>query len=127
MGEDVIRDWIINAPTPNFEKWIDIRDFNHEIAQEERKTWISLYSFNSVSNSLGGESLMWISSAIAKDHFKYLISDIIKRKDFIARELSNPEDLHSSTETQCYITPKEILVGKMNVIMKSLIFPLMLM
>jgi hypothetical protein len=109
MGEDAIRDWIINAPTPNFEKWIDIQDFNHEIAQERKKTWISLYSYNSVSNTLGGESILWISSAIiSREHFKYLINDIIKRKDFIVHELSNPEDLYSSTETQCYITPKEI-------------------
>lgn len=109
IGEEVIRDWIINAPTPNFEKWIDVQDFNHELAQEDKKTWISLYSFNSVSNTLGGESLMWISSAIvSKEKFKYLINDIIKRKDFVVNELSNPEDLYSSTETQCYITPKEI-------------------
>mgnify|MGYP002508038531 CR=1 FL=1 len=109
MGEDAIRDWIINAPTPNFEKWIDIKNLNHEIAQEDEKAWVSLYNFNSVSNNLGGESLMWISSAIiAKDHFKYLINDVIKQKDFIVRELSNPEDLYSSTETRCYITPKEI-------------------
>lgn len=109
MGEDVIRDWIINAPIPDFEKWIDIRDINHEITQEEKKTWISLYSYNSISNTLGGESLMWISSGIiSKEHFKYFINDIIKRKDFIVDELDNPEDLHSSTETQCYITPKEV-------------------
>jgi len=109
MGEDAIRHWIINAPTPNFEKWIDIRDFNHEIVQEKKKNWISLYSFNSVSNTLGGESLMWISSAIiANEKFKYLKNDIINRKDSLVYNLSNPEDLHSSTETQCYITPKEI-------------------
>jgi hypothetical protein len=107
MGEDAIKHWIINAPTPNFEKWIDICDFNHEILQE--KNWISLYSFNSVSNTLGGESIMWISSAIiANEKFKYLKNDIINRKDSLVYNLSNPEDLHSSTETQCYITPKEI-------------------
>ena len=109
MGEDSLRNWIKNAPTPNFDKWIDIRDFTHEIVQEEKKNWISLYSFNSVSNTLGGESLMWISSAIiTNEHFKYLKNDIITRKDSLVYNLSNPEDLHSSTETQCYITPKEI-------------------
>ena len=100
MGEDAIRNWIINAPTPtpNFEEWIDISDFNHEIVQEEKKNWISLYSFNSVSNTLGGESVMWISSGIIpKEHFKYLKNDIINRKDFVVNELSNPEDIHSST------------------------------
>lgn len=108
-GEDVIRDWIINATIPDFEKWIDIQDINQEIAQEEKKTWISLYSYNSVSNTLGGESLMWISSGIIpKEHFKYFINDMIKRKDSIVDELDNPEDFYSSTETQCYITPKEV-------------------
>ncbi|WP_283592148.1 hypothetical protein [Clostridium butanoliproducens] len=109
MGEDAIRNWIINASDPSFEKWIDIRDFNHEIVEDEKKNWISLYSFNCVSNILGGESVMWISSAIiAKNHFKYLKNDIINRKDSLVHDLNNPENLHSSTETQCYITPKEI-------------------
>jgi hypothetical protein len=109
IGQEAIRDWIINAPTPNFEKWIDICDFNHEIVQKEKKNWISLYSFNFMSNTLGGESLMWISSAIiTKEHFKYFENDIINRKDSLVYDLSNPEELHSSTETQCYITPKEI-------------------
>lgn len=108
-GEDALKDWITNAPIPNFDKWIDIKDINTEIIQEEKKNWISLYSFNSVSNILGGNSLMWISSAIIPDEqFKFLINDIIRQNDFIIKELRNPEDLNSSTETQCYITPKEI-------------------
>lgn len=109
MGEEAIRSWIINAPIPNFEKWINITNFNHEIAQEYQKDWISLYSFNSLSNTLGGESLMWISSAIiTKQNFKYLMNDIINGKESLIYNLCNPEHLHSSTETQCYITPKEI-------------------
>ncbi len=110
MGEEDIRDWILNAPIPNFEKWIAIQDFNHEIIQEEKnKKWISLYSYNSVSNDLGGESLMWISSAIiTNEHFKYLLNDLINQREFVVDALNNPEDIDSSTETQCYITPKEI-------------------
>jgi len=108
-GKNAIKRWIINAPIPNFEKWIDVRDFNHEIIQGEKKSWISLYSFNSVSNNLGGESHMWISSAIIKnEQFEYLKRDIINRNDSLVYKLNNPADLHSSTETQCYLTPKEI-------------------
>lgn len=109
IGEGAVRDWIMNAPAPNFEKWIDIGDFNRESGQDKKRNWISLYSFNSISNTLGGESLMWISSAIiTKENFKYLKNDIINRKESLVNNLSNPEDLHSSTETQCYITPKEV-------------------
>lgn len=110
MGEENIRAWIINAPIPNFEKWIAIQDFNYEIIQEENsKKWISLYSYNSISNALGGESIMWISSAIiTNEHFEYLLNDLINRREFVVNTLNNPEDIHSSTETQCYITPKEI-------------------
>ncbi len=108
VGEDAIKNWIINTPDPNFEKWIDIGNLDHKIMQQH-KNWISLYSFNSLSNYLGGKSLMWISSGvIASDHFKYLINDIIDRRDVLVRELSDPETFNSSTETQCYITPKEI-------------------
>lgn len=105
-----IRDWIINAPPPDFEKWIVIKDFDHEIIHEKgTNEWVSLYSYNSISNALGGESIMWISSGLIPNaQFKYLQNDLINQKEFVVRALDNPEDMHATTETQCYITPKEI-------------------
>ncbi|MFS0594425.1 hypothetical protein AB1L05_22895 [Cytobacillus horneckiae] len=109
LGEAALRDWIINAPNPNFEKWIGNCDINDDIIKAQKKDWISLYNFNSVSNTLGGESLMWMSSGIINsNNFKYLKNDILNRKESLVHNLLNPEDFHSSTETQCYITPKEI-------------------
>lgn len=109
IDKSALKDWIINAPNPKFDKWIDIRDLNGDIVKNQKKDWLSLYSFNSVSNILGGESLMWISSGIIKSHnFKYLKNDILNRQEGLVNNLKNPEDFHSSTETRCYITPKEI-------------------
>ncbi|WP_400245925.1 hypothetical protein AB3U99_04875 [Niallia sp. JL1B1071] len=109
IGEAALRDWIINAPKPNFNKWIDIIELKDDIVKDQKKEWISLYSFNSVSNTLGGESLLWISSGIVKNNdFEYLRNDVLKRQKSLVNNLKNPEDFHSSTETQCYITPKEV-------------------
>jgi len=109
IGEDALRQWIIEAPIPSFIKWIELHNFNHEAAQGISKNWMALYSYSFISNDLGGESLMWISSAIiAKENFKYLINDIVNKKHSLVYDLRNPEELHSCTESSCYITPKEV-------------------
>jgi hypothetical protein len=49
------------------------------------------------------------SSGILKsNNFNYLRNDILNRREVLVNNLKNPEDFHSSTDTQCYITPKEI-------------------
>jgi hypothetical protein len=52
---------------------------------------------------------MWISSAIMEtSDLHCLLEDLARSHEYIIRELENPEDLHSSTKSDVYITQKEI-------------------
>ncbi len=107
-NEEMIKEWIKSESMPDFEKWIDIEECHCNVLPKDNK-WISLYSFNSISNDLGGESLMWFSTGIIKcSDFNYLKNDLKNGREFLIRELDNPEEFNSSTEARCYISPKDI-------------------
>ena len=107
---DDITHWINDAPIPDFKKWIEIDSSDYQQLQIENKQWLSLYSFNAIcEQNVGVESIMWISSAILNTQdFHCLLNDLSRNREYIKEELENPEDLYSLTESDIYITPKEI-------------------
>lgn len=103
-----IKNWIKNAPIPDFSRWINI--INYEGFENYDNNWIVLDSFNKIDEpNVGAESILWVSSGIIeKDKFNHLISDLEQKRSYISHKLANPTDFTSSTITDCYITPKEI-------------------
>lgn len=105
---DGIKNWVKNAPIPDFSKWINI--INYEGVKDYNNNWVVLYSYNKIDEpNVGAESDLWISSGIIEaDKFDYLINDLSQKRNYISNKLANPTDFNSSTITDCYITPKEV-------------------
>jgi len=103
--DDYLRKWIADESVPNFQRWIlPDNSFNPMI----QNGCTALYGYTSVSNSLYGETLMWISSGIInKSEFRHLLRDINNKQEYLIRELDNPADFHSSTQARYRLTPKE--------------------
>ena len=71
-----------------------------------KRGWITLYGFNAQTNSINGETLMWISTGIMSiEKFQLFVKDVKNQTD---RNISNPSDYYTTTQARCYMTPKEI-------------------
>lgn len=108
-GANGIKDWVISAPVPDFGKCLYIKAPQSYNLNTENQEWLCLYNYNNFKNNQGGESIMWTSSAIIdRDRFQWFLNDIKIRCSSIIEEFMNPVELYSVTESNCYLSPKEI-------------------
>lgn len=100
--------WIKDTPIPNFENWIEIR--NYKPLSENDKQWLCLYSLNLIKEPhLKTQTCLFLNSlVISKESFPMFIKDIKNKRKNICRDLFDNNDIHSQTLSNCYITPKEI-------------------
>lgn len=105
--EGIIK-WIEDAPIPDFENWIKIKDYPPLL--ENNKQWLCLYSFNLIKEPhLKTQTCLFLNSLIiAKESFPIFLKDLKNRRKELCRDLFNNNDMHSQTLSDCYITPKEI-------------------
>lgn len=105
--EGIIK-WIKDAPIPDFENWIRIKDYLPLL--ENNKQWLCLYSFNLIKEpQLKTQTCLFLNSLIiAKESFPIFLRDVENNRKELCRDLFNNNDLHSQTLSDCYITPKEI-------------------
>lgn len=98
-NEEGLKEWLSNAPLPDYKKWIKIRE-----------KWLTLYGFISITNSKAGICEdMWISSGlIKKDEIDNLIHILDSKKSSVCRNFVNPENFHTHHKASCYLTPIEI-------------------
>lgn len=108
--EENIVEWINTSPIPNFILWINIDKNLFDTLLDCDNDFISLQSFNSqTEHSLGVETMMWISSGLITEmQFESFLNDIVKNENDITHEFMEPDRFTSSTESSCYLTPKEI-------------------
>lgn len=105
--EGIIK-WIKDAPIPDFENWIRIKDYLPLL--ENNKQWLCLYSFNLIKEpQLKTQTCLFLNSLIiAKESFPIFLRDVENNRKELCRDLFNNNDLYSQTLSDCYITPKEI-------------------
>jgi len=100
-----LKSWITEDLTPNYEKWLYPNELNGLIEKER----LTLYGFHAEGNNLNGETLIWINSGLIKsEDLPILVNDARNKKSKLVNLLREPVNYHSSTETDCYITPTEI-------------------
>jgi hypothetical protein len=109
ITENII-EWINNAPIPNFQLWIDIDKRSLTTLLDYDNDFTVLYSYNSqTEESMGVETIMWSTSGLISCYrFEEFLYDLIDQKNEMAHNFMEPERFTSSTESSCYLTPKEI-------------------
>ena len=107
-SRDGIIKWIKNAPIPNFENWIEVR--NYKPLLETDKQWLCLYSYNSIKEPhLKTQTFLFLNSLIiSKELFPIFLKDVETNRQELCQDLFNCNDMYSQTLSDCYITPKEI-------------------
>lgn len=108
-SENII-EWINTATIPNFQLWIDIDKKNLTTLLDCDNDFITLYSYNSqTEQSTGVGTMMWMASGLMPCvQFETFLGDVRDNKDDIVHNFMEPESFTSSTESSCYLTPKEI-------------------
>lgn len=105
-----IIEWINTAPIPKFQLWIDIDKKSLTTLLDYDNDFTTLYSYNSqTEESIGVETMMWITSGLMScAQFETFLCDVRDNKNDIAYKFMQPDSFTSSTESSCYLTPKEI-------------------
>lgn len=105
--KDIIQ-WINTAPIPNFELWININKQGHNVLLDYDIDLLALYSYNcQTEHNTGVETMMWISSGFMHDTQFELFLNELDNNDLL-HIFREPERFTASTESSCYLTPKEI-------------------
>lgn len=108
ISEEVIKKWIKDAPNPTFEKWISVSEENENGPND----WLSLFGYHSISNQIGGETNMWISSVIIeKDDFTLFKEDLKNKRTYLLNVFNEIAYSRATIENDCYITPKEVILS----------------
>lgn len=92
-----IQKWLLESPTPDFEKWINIQQGS-----------VTLFGSHCVSNEKQGvTTMMWISSGLVHKGTIPLLIKKLKDKEF-ASELINAVDFLAYPVSDCYVSPLEV-------------------
>lgn len=95
--KDGIQKWLLESPTPDFEKWINIQQGS-----------VTLFGSHCVSNEIQGvTTMMWISSGLVHKGTVPLLIKKLKDKEF-ASELKNAVDFLAYPVSDCYVSPLEV-------------------
>ncbi|HOJ12252.1 MAG TPA: hypothetical protein PK733_16915, partial [Clostridiales bacterium] len=107
--KDIIQ-WINEVRIPNFELWININKQGYNVSLDYDIDLLTLFSYNCQSeHNTGVETMMWISSGFIHDaQFKPFLNDLNINNNDIVHIFREPERFTASTESSCYLTPKEI-------------------
>lgn len=103
-----IKTWIKDAPIPQFENLIEIK--NYKPLLDIHKQRLSLYFYNkAIEPNLKTQTDLFLTSLIiSKSSFPLFLKDIKNKRKALYRDLFTDNEPFSQTLTDLYITPKEI-------------------
>lgn len=105
ITKEKLKNWVVKGELPDVGKWISFKD-------EKGANWVNLYGYHNIPNQTGGESILWSSSLLIENRdLENLISDVGSQRSILMDIFSEPSKLETSIVTDCYISPREVILS----------------